>query len=91
MRDWLRGIEVFDRPMPGFAPAYSVHRWSDVTAGLRELRRVTRPVTVLTCDPALVRDFRLGLQGRQRPNVSMFSTSQRPSRRTTSRANMAPA
>ncbi|MEU6167765.1 methyltransferase domain-containing protein [Streptomyces tanashiensis] len=37
---------------------FSVHQWSDVTAGLREMRRVTRgPVTVLTCDPALVRDF----------------------------------
>ncbi|MEE1820355.1 class I SAM-dependent methyltransferase [Streptomyces sp. SP18ES09] len=37
---------------------FSVHQWSDVTAGLREMRRVTRgPVTVLTCDPARVRDF----------------------------------
>ncbi|MFJ8298061.1 class I SAM-dependent methyltransferase [Streptomyces sp. NPDC094447] len=37
---------------------FSVHQWSDVTAGLRETRRVTSgPVVVLTCDPALVRDF----------------------------------
>ncbi|MFE0104908.1 class I SAM-dependent methyltransferase [Streptomyces sp. NPDC059009] len=37
---------------------FSVHEWSDVTAGLREMRRVTRgPVTVLTCDPLRVRDF----------------------------------
>ncbi|MYS08440.1 methyltransferase domain-containing protein [Streptomyces sp. SID6041] len=37
---------------------FSVHQWSDVTAGLREVRRVTSgPVVVLTCDPALVRDF----------------------------------
>ncbi|MFD0419788.1 class I SAM-dependent methyltransferase [Streptomyces sp. NPDC127108] len=37
---------------------FSVHQWSDVEAGLREMRRVTRgPVLVLTCDPARVRDF----------------------------------
>ncbi|MFF3213434.1 class I SAM-dependent methyltransferase [Streptomyces sp. NPDC002886] len=37
---------------------FSVHQWSDVAAGLREMRRVTRgPVVVLTCDPKLVRDF----------------------------------
>ncbi|MEV7417406.1 class I SAM-dependent methyltransferase [Streptomyces sp. NPDC089919] len=37
---------------------FSVHQWSDVRAGLRELRRVTRgPVVILTCDPTLVRDF----------------------------------
>lgn len=37
---------------------FSVHQWSDVEAGLREMRRVTRgPVIVLTCDPARVRDF----------------------------------
>ncbi|MEV7618350.1 class I SAM-dependent methyltransferase [Streptomyces sp. NPDC089799] len=37
---------------------FSVHQWSDVRTGLREMRRVTRgPVVILTCDPALVRDF----------------------------------
>ncbi|MFI8876725.1 class I SAM-dependent methyltransferase [Streptomyces sp. NPDC055243] len=37
---------------------FSVHQWSDLEAGLREMRRVTRgPVAVLTCDPARVRDF----------------------------------
>ncbi|MFG2292327.1 class I SAM-dependent methyltransferase [Streptomyces sp. NPDC048603] len=37
---------------------FSVHQWSDVRAGLQEMRRVTRgPVVILTCDPALVRDF----------------------------------
>ncbi|MFJ9416988.1 class I SAM-dependent methyltransferase [Streptomyces sp. NPDC101227] len=37
---------------------FSVHQWSDVAAGLREMRRVTRgPAVVLTCDPAVVRDF----------------------------------
>jgi SAM-dependent methyltransferase len=44
----------FDAAMTTF----SVHQWSDLTAGLREMRRVARgPVVVLTCDPALVRDF----------------------------------
>ncbi|MFD8643146.1 class I SAM-dependent methyltransferase [Streptomyces zaomyceticus] len=37
---------------------FSVHQWCDVTAGLREMRRVTSgPVVILTCDPTLVRDF----------------------------------
>ncbi|MGW6056748.1 class I SAM-dependent methyltransferase [Streptomyces sp. NPDC055189] len=37
---------------------FSIHQWSDVDAGLREMRRVTRgPVTVLTCDPTRIRDF----------------------------------
>ncbi|MYW14076.1 methyltransferase domain-containing protein [Streptomyces sp. SID2955] len=37
---------------------FSVHQWSDVRAGLGEIRRVTRgPVVILTCDPALVKDF----------------------------------
>ncbi|PBC76966.1 methyltransferase family protein [Streptomyces sp. TLI_235] len=45
---------AFDAAMTTF----SVHQWSDLKAGLREMRRVTRgPVAVLTCDPDLVRDF----------------------------------
>lgn len=37
---------------------FSVHQWSDLTAGLVEMRRVARgPVVVLTCDPDRVRDF----------------------------------
>jgi SAM-dependent methyltransferase len=37
---------------------FSVHQWSDVDTGLREMRRVTRgPVVVLTCDPARVCEF----------------------------------
>ncbi|MBO3750116.1 methyltransferase domain-containing protein [Streptosporangiaceae bacterium NEAU-GS5] len=36
----------------------SVHQWSDLAAGLREMRRVTRgPVIVLTGDPDAVRKF----------------------------------
>jgi SAM-dependent methyltransferase len=46
--------DSFDAAMTTF----SVHQWSDLRAGLRELRRVARgPVLVLTGDPALVRDF----------------------------------
>ncbi|MBM7770323.1 SAM-dependent methyltransferase [Actinokineospora baliensis] len=45
---------TFDAAMSTF----SVHQWSDVAAGLAELRRVTRgPIVLLTADPDLVRDF----------------------------------
>jgi SAM-dependent methyltransferase len=44
----------FDAAMTTF----SVHQWSDLQAGLREVRRVTRgPVVILTCDPARLRRF----------------------------------
>lgn len=37
---------------------FTVHQWSDLAGGLRELRRVTRgPVVILTCDPALLRTY----------------------------------
>ncbi|MFK0291811.1 class I SAM-dependent methyltransferase [Streptomyces sp. NPDC090442] len=37
---------------------FSVHQWSDVETGLREMRRVARgPVVALTCDPESVRNF----------------------------------
>jgi Methyltransferase domain len=46
--------QSFDAAMTTF----SVHQWSDLKAGLREMRRVARgPVLILTCDPDLVRDF----------------------------------
>src|SRR5690606_3447194 len=46
--------DTFDASMTTF----SVHQWTDLRAGLREMRRVTRgPVVILTCDPARVRDF----------------------------------
>jgi Methyltransferase domain len=46
--------DTFDAAMTTF----SVHQWNDVTAGLRELRRVTRgPVAILTADPGLVDRF----------------------------------
>jgi SAM-dependent methyltransferase len=43
----------FDASMATF----SVHQWSDLDAGLAEMRRVTKgPVLILTCDPAALRD-----------------------------------
>ena len=45
---------TFDAAMTTF----SVHQWSDLTAGLAEVRRVTRgPVAILTCDPDLLDRF----------------------------------
>jgi SAM-dependent methyltransferase len=45
---------TFDAAMTTF----SVHQWSDLRAGLREVRRVTRgPVVILTCEPGLLRGF----------------------------------
>ena len=47
-----------DQSFDGSMTTFSVHQWSDLKAGLREMRRVTRgPVIVLTADPDLVRDF----------------------------------
>jgi SAM-dependent methyltransferase len=46
--------DSFDASMATF----SVHQWSDVEAGLAELRRVTRgPVVILSVDPATVEEF----------------------------------
>ncbi|MDQ1547078.1 MAG: hypothetical protein QOH69_1982 [Actinomycetota bacterium] len=46
--------DTFDASMATF----SVHQWSDVEAGLREMRRVTRgPVAILTGDPATIEQF----------------------------------
>ena len=45
---------TFDAAMTTF----SVHQWTDLGAGLREMRRVTRgPVLVLSCDPTLLDRF----------------------------------
>jgi SAM-dependent methyltransferase len=44
----------FDAAMTTF----SIHQWTELEAGLRELRRVTRgPIAILTCDPALLDRF----------------------------------
>jgi SAM-dependent methyltransferase len=48
-------------PDQSFAAAmgtFTVHQWRDLSAGLREVRRVTRgPVVFLTCDPTLLRTY----------------------------------
>lgn len=45
---------TFDASMATF----TVHQWSDLVAGLLEMRRVTKgPVVILTCDPSLVQSF----------------------------------
>jgi len=47
-----------DRQFDAAMATFTVHQWTDLKAGLRELRRVTRgPVVVLTCDPAEVQRF----------------------------------
>jgi SAM-dependent methyltransferase len=47
-----------DRYFDASMATFTVHQWSDVAAGLREMRRVTRgPVVILTCDPLLVERF----------------------------------
>jgi SAM-dependent methyltransferase len=41
---------------------FTVHQWSNLEAGLAEIRRVTQgPVVILTCDPLLVERFWLNL------------------------------
>ncbi len=48
----------FDASMATF----TVHQWSNLDAGLAEMRRVTRgPVAILSCDPDLVQQFWLNV------------------------------
>lgn len=47
-----------DRQFDASMTTFSVHQWTRLDEGLREMRRVTRgPVVVLSCDPDLVRQF----------------------------------
>lgn len=47
-----------DREFDAAMATFSVHQWSDVEAGLAEMRRVTMgPVVILTADPSRVEDF----------------------------------
>jgi SAM-dependent methyltransferase len=68
----------FDAAMTTF----SVHQWSDLRVGLREVRRVTRgPVAILTCDPRRLRRFWLSeyvpevidTEARRYPSVEALS------------------
>jgi hypothetical protein len=47
-----------DRHFDAAMATFTVHQWSDLKAGLSEMRRVTRgPVVILTCDPDEVQSF----------------------------------
>ena len=47
-----------DRHFDASMATFSVHQWTDLNAGLAEMRRVTRgPVIILSCDPDLVQRF----------------------------------
>jgi hypothetical protein len=53
-----RESPVRDGSFDAAMTTFSVHQWSDLRAGLREMRRVTRgPIIILTCDPDLVQRF----------------------------------
>ncbi len=63
---WLvKAVDAFAEDLPfaddSFDAAmatFSVHQWTNLEAGLREMRRVTRgPVVILTCDPMLLDRF----------------------------------
>lgn len=69
---------AFDAAMATF----SVHQWSGLGKGLREMRRVTRgPVVILTCDPQRLGQFWLGdyapevieTEARRYPRVEQLS------------------
>jgi hypothetical protein len=74
------GAGSFDAAMTTFR----VHQWSDLHAGLHEMRRVTRgPIIVLTCDPDLVRRFWLNdyapevlvTEGRRYPSIATIAAA----------------
>lgn len=47
-----------DKHFDASLSTFSVHQWTRLEDGLREMRRVTRgPVVILTCDPDLVQRF----------------------------------
>ena len=47
-----------DRHFDASMGTFTVHQWSDLEKGLREMRRVTRgPVVLMTCDPREVQAF----------------------------------
>ncbi|EAL65475.1 hypothetical protein DDB_G0283975 [Dictyostelium discoideum AX4] len=61
---------------------FSIHQWSNIEAGLKEMRRVTKnQVILLTCDPKLVQDFWLneyapgvlGAEAKRYPTIEKIS------------------
>ena len=64
--------DTFDAAMGTF----TVHQWSDLGAGLAEVRRVTRgPVVLLTCDPDLLHHYWLAAYS---PEVIAIEASRYP-------------
>jgi SAM-dependent methyltransferase len=72
--------DSFDAAMTTF----SVHQWPSLTAGLREVRRVTRgPIVILTGDPTRLRGFWLNeyapevldTEARRYPSVEALATA----------------
>lgn len=72
-----------DRYFDASMSTFSVHQWSRLDDGLREMRRVTRgPVVILSCDPALVQRFWLddyapdvlAAEARRYPSLSRIGT-----------------
>lgn len=56
---------------------FTIHQWSDLHAGLNEMRRVTRgPVVLLTCDPAALERFWLHAYA---PEVTRIEAGRYPS------------
>ncbi|MFT4101986.1 MAG: methyltransferase domain-containing protein [Burkholderiaceae bacterium] len=72
-----------DRCFDAALSTFSIHQWTDVERGLREMRRVARgPVLILSCDPAAVRDFWLAdyvpdvleAEARRYPSLARIAT-----------------
>lgn len=71
-----------DKSFDAAMTTFSVHQWSDLAAGLREMRRVTKgPVLILSCDPKLVQRFWLNdyaplvlsTEARRYPEMSLMA------------------
>lgn len=47
-----------DKSFDASMASVTIHQWSNLEAGLAEMRRVTRgPIVLLVCDPALMMDY----------------------------------
>ncbi|KAN0041149.1 hypothetical protein ACTFIV_003685 [Dictyostelium citrinum] len=55
---YVENLPFKDNEFEASMSTFSVHQWSNLEAGLKEMRRVTKnQVILLTCDPKLVQDF----------------------------------
>jgi SAM-dependent methyltransferase len=73
-----------DRYFDAAMATFTIHQWSDLDAGLRQMRRVTAgPIIILTCDPAEVERFWLNdyaplvlaTEARRYPTISSVAPS----------------